>query len=96
MRTKFKDIVTVESDGREVFVTIEDTKEDQKATAGFTVDEALRLQVALNLATRAALKSTMTDDIIESFLLAMLAEGIDHDTRARIVTTVRDAVDNND
>jgi len=35
------------------------------------------------------------DDIVESFLLAMHAEGLDHDTRARIVTTVRDAVDNN-
>ena len=35
------------------------------------------------------------DDVIDSFLLAMHAEGIDHDTKARIVTTVRDAVDNN-
>lgn len=34
-------------------------------------------------------------EVIDSFLLAMHAEGIDHDTRARIVTTVRDAVDNN-
>jgi hypothetical protein len=35
------------------------------------------------------------DDIVDAFLLAMHAEGLDHDTRARIVTTVRDAVDNN-
>lgn len=35
------------------------------------------------------------DDIVDSFLLAMHAEGLDHDTKARIVTTVRDAIDNN-
>ena len=36
------------------------------------------------------------EDIVDAFLLAMKAEGIDHGTRARIVTTVRDAIDNND
>lgn len=36
------------------------------------------------------------DDIVDAFLLAMHAEGLDHDTKARIITTVRDAVDNND
>jgi hypothetical protein len=36
------------------------------------------------------------EDIVDSFLLAMMAEGLDHDTRARIVTTVRDGLDNND
>jgi hypothetical protein len=36
------------------------------------------------------------EDTVDAFLLAMMAEGLDHDTRARIVTTVRDAVDNND
>lgn len=35
------------------------------------------------------------DDVIDSFLLAMYAEGIDYDTRERIITTVRDAIDNN-
>ena len=36
------------------------------------------------------------EDMVDAFLLAMYAEGLDHDTRARIVTTVRDAIDNND
>lgn len=58
MRTKFKDIVTVESDGHEVFITIEDTKEDQKATAGFTIDEALRLQAKLTTVIRTAIKES--------------------------------------
>jgi len=56
MRTKFQDIVTVESDGGEVFITIEDTKEDQKAVAGFTIDEALRLQAKLSSVIREAVR----------------------------------------
>ena len=56
MRTKFKDIVTVESDADEVFITIEDTKEDQKAVAGFTIDEALRLQAKLSSVIREAVR----------------------------------------
>jgi len=56
MRTKFQDIVTVESDGDEVFITIEDTKEDQKAVAGFTIDEALRLQAKLASVIREAVR----------------------------------------
>lgn len=36
------------------------------------------------------------EDTVDAFLLAMQAEGLDHDTRARIVATVRDAIDNND
>jgi|OpeIllAssembly_1097287.scaffolds.fasta_scaffold00443_9 hypothetical protein len=56
MRTKFQDIVTVESDGDEVFITIEDTKEDQKAVAGFTIDEALRLQAKLSSVIREAVR----------------------------------------
>ena len=56
MRTKFQDIVTVESDADEVFITIEDTKEDQKAVAGFTIDEALRLQAKLASVIREAVR----------------------------------------
>jgi hypothetical protein len=38
----------------------------------------------------------MWEDVVDAFLVTMHAEGIDHDTRARIVTTVADAIDNND
>jgi hypothetical protein len=36
------------------------------------------------------------EDTLDAFLLAMKAEGLDHNTRSRIVATVHDALDNND
>jgi hypothetical protein len=36
------------------------------------------------------------EDTVDSLLLAMRAEGIDTQTQARIIATVRDAIDNND
>jgi predicted exporter len=36
------------------------------------------------------------EDTVDALLLAMRAEGIDTQTQARIIATVRDAVDNND
>jgi hypothetical protein len=36
------------------------------------------------------------EDTVDALLLAMRAEGIDTPTQARIIATVRDAIDNND
>jgi hypothetical protein len=36
------------------------------------------------------------EDTVDALLLAMRAEGIDTQTQARIIATVRDAIDNND
>jgi hypothetical protein len=56
MRTKYKDVVTITSDGDEVFVTIEEPNEDKQAVAGFSIDEALRLQAKLTTVIREATK----------------------------------------
>ena len=36
------------------------------------------------------------DDIVDALILAARAEGVDAPTLARIIATVRDAIDNND
>lgn len=56
MKTKYKDIITVDWDHDEVFITIEETTEDTRATAGMTVDQALKLQSQLTSMIRKAVQ----------------------------------------
>jgi hypothetical protein len=56
VRTKYKDIVTLDWDHGEVFITIDETTEDTRATAGMTVDQALKFQAQLAAMIRKALR----------------------------------------